>query len=169
MRNIAILLLCTSLLSALPAFGQKAALFGGYQLTRVGGTTSIGGTALTLNGWNASLTGSLAPFFGITADFSGVYASGSRLHTYTFGPEVRAHLAGIRPFAHALFGGGTSSGPISNGASNGFVMFYGGGVDVKAAKFASVRLGQFDWMVTRFNGFTSKNSFRYSAGLVLSF
>jgi|SRR5882762_1643403 len=162
MRNAAILLLCTSLLTCLPAFGQRAALFGGYQLTRLDGGT-------TLNGWNASLTGSLASFFGITADFSGVYKSGSKLHTYTFGPEVRAHVAGIRPFAHALVGGGTSSGPISNGATNGLVMFYGGGLDVKAVPFASVRLGQFDWMVTHFNGFTNKNNFRYSAGLVLSF
>jgi hypothetical protein len=97
------------------------------------------------------------------------YKSGSKLHTYTFGPEVRAHIAGFRPFAHALVGGGTSDGPVSNGATNGLVMFYGGGLDVKAAPFASVRLGQFDWMVTHWNGFTNKSSFRYSAGLVLTF
>jgi hypothetical protein len=171
MRNAAILLLCTSLLTCLPASGQKAALFGGYQLTRLdfGGTPPLGGGTFTLNGWNASLTGGLAPFFGITADFSGAYKSGSKLHTYTFGPEVRAHIAGFRPFAHALVGGGTSDGPVSNGATNGLVMFYGGGLDVKAAPFASVRLGQFDWMVTHWNGFTNKSNFRYSAGLVLTF
>jgi hypothetical protein len=170
MRNAAILVFCTSLLTCLPASGQKAALFGGYQLTRLdfGGAT-LGGGTFTLNGWNASLTGGLAPFFGITADFSGAYKSGSKLHTYTLGPEVRAHIAGFRPFAHALVGGGTSSGPVSNGATNGLVMFYGGGLDVKAAPFASVRLGQFDWMVTHWNGFTNKSNFRYSAGVVLTF
>jgi|SRR5450755_3663622 hypothetical protein len=170
MRNAAILLLCTSLLTCLPATAQKAALFGGYQLTHlhfIG--TPLSGESSTLNGWNASLTGGLAPFFGITADFSGAYKSGSKLHTYTFGPEVRAHIASLRPFAHALIGGGTSSGPISNGATNGLVMFYGGGLDVKANRLASVRLGQFDWMVTHWNGFTHKNNFRYSAGLVLTF
>jgi len=169
LRNAAILLLCTSLLSCLPAHGQKVVLFGGYQLTRFDNGTLIGHNTFTLNGWNASLTGNLAPFVGVTADFSGAYSSGSKLHTYTVGPELHAHVAGIRPFAHALIGGGTTSGPISNGASNGLVMFYGGGLDVKAAPFASVRLGQFDWMVTRFNGFTDKNNFRYSAGLVLNF
>jgi hypothetical protein len=171
MRGKAILIFCVSLLVSLPAVGQKVALFGGYQLTHIGGDSRLAPLAnsATLNGWNASLTGSLAPFFGVTADFSGAYKSGSKLHTYTFGPEVRAHLAGIRPFAHALFGGYTSSGPISNGATNGFVMFYGGGLDVKAAPFVSVRLGQFDWMVSPANTFPSKNNFRYSAGVVLSF
>jgi len=165
------LLFCASLLTCLPAFGQRVALFGGYQLTHLDGGP-------TFNGWNASLTGSLVPFFGITADFSGAYKSGARLHTYTFGPEVRAHVGGLRPFAHALIGGGTSyqpfvvavgSGALSIGSTNGLVMFYGGGLDVKTTRFASIRLGQFDWMVTRFNGFTDKNSFRYSAGLVLHF
>jgi hypothetical protein len=99
-----LLVLCASLLTCFPAFGQRAALFGGYQLTHLDGGS-------TLNGWNASLTGGLVPFFGITADFSGAYKSGARLHTYTFGPEVRAHIGGLRPFAHALIGGGTELPP----------------------------------------------------------
>jgi hypothetical protein len=171
MRLKILLVLCASLLISLPAFSQKVALFGGYQLTHPDGGPSF-------DGWNASLTGSLFPFLGITADFSGAYKSGARLHTYTFGPEIHAHVGGLRPFAHALIGGGTSyqpfavatgSGSFPNASTNGLVMFYGGGLDVKATRFASIRLGQFDWMVTRFNGFTDKNSFRYSAGLVLHF
>lgn len=170
MRIAAILLLCISLFTCLPASGQKVAVFGGYQLTRLDfGTSPASGGTFTLNGWNASLTGGVAPFLGLTADFSGAYNSGSKLHTYTFGPEVRAHIAGFRPFAHALIGGGTSSGPISNGATNGLVMFYGGGLDIKAAPFVSVRPGQFDWMVTYWNSVTFKKNFRYSAGLVLTF
>jgi len=170
MRNAAMLLLCTSLLTCLPASGQKVALFGGYQLTRLdfGNTSPFVGGTFTLNGWNASLTGGVAPFLGLTADFSGAYDSGSKLHTYTFGPEVRVHIAGIRPFAHALIGGGTSSGPVSNGATSGLVMFYGGGLDVKAAPFVSVRPVQFDWMVTHWNSVTYKNNYRYSAGVVLT-
>src|SRR5260370_13115445 len=119
MRNAAILVLCTSLLTCLPASGQKAALFGGYQLTRLdfGGAT-LGGGTFTLNGWNASLTGGLPPFFGITADFSGAYNSGSKLHTYTFGPEVRRHIPGFRPFPPALVGGAPVSAPLSNGPPN---------------------------------------------------
>jgi len=48
-------------------------------------------------------------------------------------------------------------------------MFYGGGLNIKAAPFVSVRPGQFDWMVMHWNGVTHKNNFRYSAGIVLAF
>ena len=161
LKNV-LLIPCFLLLGAFPAFGQTAAIFGGYQFSHLDGGT-------TLNGWNASVTGGVAPFLGITGDFSGVYKSGSKLHTYSFGPEVRAHVAKVRPFAHALFGGYTSSGPISQGTINGFAMFYGGGLDIKASPVISLRPGQFDWMVVHRSGLTDKNNFRYSAGLVLSF
>jgi hypothetical protein len=149
-------------LSAFPVFSQKAALFGGYQLSRLDG-------GVNLNGWNASITGGVVPFLGITGDFSGVYSSGSKLHTFTVGPEVRAHVGRWRPFAHAVFGGYSSSGPTSNGATQGFVMYYGGGLDVKAAPFVHIRPGQFDWMIAHANSVTDKNNFRYSAGLVFTF
>ena len=46
MRNAAILLLCTSLFTCLPVSGQKAALFGGYQLTRLDFGGPRGGTSV---------------------------------------------------------------------------------------------------------------------------
>jgi hypothetical protein len=150
------LLLCL----ALPAFGQKAELFGGYQLTHFdGGPTS--------SGWNAAITGNFLPFVGLTADFSGVYNSGTHFYTYTVGPEVHARILGMKPFAHALFGGGTFS--AAGSSSTGFTTYVGGGLDVKILPFVSARLAQVDWMTTRFSGFTDKNNFRYSAGLVLRF
>jgi hypothetical protein len=73
----------------------------------------------------------------------------------------------VKPFAHALFGGGTfSAGGVS---STGFTTYLGGGVDVKILPFVSARLAQVDWMTTRFSGVTNKNNLRYSAGLVLRF
>jgi hypothetical protein len=156
-KLLPVLLLC---LATLPALGQKAELFGGYQLTRFdGGSTS--------SGWNAALTGNVLPFIGLTADFSGVYSSGTHFYTYTFGPEVHARILGVKPFAHALFGAGTFSG---NGFdSTGFTSYVGGGVDVKILPFVSARLAQVDWMTTRFEGFTDKSNLRYSGGLVLRF
>jgi len=38
----------------------------------------------------------------VTADFSGVDGSGPNVYTYTFGPEVHAHLPLLKPFAHAV-------------------------------------------------------------------
>ncbi len=144
----------------LPMFAQKAEIFGGYQLTHFDGGTNS-------NGWNAALTGNFLPFFGVTADFSGVYNSGTHFYSYTFGPEVHARAFGVKPFAHALFGGSTfSSGGVN---STGFTTYLGGGVDVKILPFVSARLTQVDWMTTRFSGVTNKNNVRISAGLVLRF
>jgi hypothetical protein len=58
-------------------------IFGGYQFTRF----EDGPNA---HGWNAALTGNLNSWFGVTADFSGVYPSGFNFHTYTFGPKISA-------------------------------------------------------------------------------
>ncbi len=175
-RNTALvftLLICSS------AFAQKAAVFAGYQLTHFGGSQlqHFDPLALntSLNGWDAAITGNVARYFGITGDFSGVYESGSKLHTYTVGPEIHAEPElgepelRIRPFVHALFGGYTSDGPVSQGATTGFAMYYGGGLDIKARRLISVRVAQFDWLVTRSRGIIDQKNFRYSGGLVLRF
>jgi hypothetical protein len=111
--------------------------------------------------------GYFLPFLVVTADFSGVFNSGTYFYTYTFGPEVHARALGVKPFAHALFGGGTFSGGSVN--STGFTAYLSGGVDVKILPFVSARLAQVHWMTTRFSGGTNKNNMRYSAGLVLRF
>ncbi len=155
-----VMLVSTLALTALPAVAQKADLFGGYQLTHFDGGPNS-------SGWNAALTGNFGRILGITGDFSGVYHSGAHFHTYTFGPEVHVREEGVKLFAHALFGGGAASaGSFSN---NGFVTFFGGGADFKVQSYLSVRVAQLDWMVTRFNGVTDRENFRYSAGAVLHF
>src|SRR6185369_13882744 len=101
-----ILLLWLASLSAAAQDFPKAEIFGGYQLTRLDGTT--------LNGWNAALTGNLNHWFGVTGDFSGAYTSQGgvdfRNYTYTFGPTISARgNETFTPFAHALFGGSHAS------------------------------------------------------------
>jgi hypothetical protein len=137
----------------------KAEIFGGYQYTHLDGGPN-------LNGWNGALTGNFNSFLGIRADLSGSYKNGFKFTTYTFGPEVSLRLPVIHPFAHALFGGATASG--GGASTTGFDMMYGGGVDMGSGPIA-FRVGQFDWMVTRFSGFTDKNNVRFSTGLVIRF
>lgn len=145
--------------STMALAAPKAEIFGGYQYTHLDG-------GLNMNGVNGALTGNFNSFLGIRADFSSSFKSGANFQTYTFGPEVSVRLPMIKPFAHALFGGArASAGGVSN---SGFDMMYGGGVDVGAGPLA-FRLGQFDWMVTRFSGFTDKNNVRFSTGLVIRF
>jgi hypothetical protein len=47
-----------------------------------------------------------------------------------------------------------------------FAMALGGGVDVRVGGPFSVRLGQLDYLMTRF-GDTRQNNFRFSAGVVI--
>lgn len=147
------------LVSTMALAEPKAEIFGGYQYTHLDGGPN-------LNGVNASLTGNFNSFLGIRADFSSTFKSGSTFDTYTFGPEVAVRLPLVKPFAHALFGGARASG--GGVSTNGFDMMYGGGVDVGSGPLA-FRVGQLDWMVTRFSGFTDKNNVRFSTGVVIRF
>lgn len=141
----------------------------------------IGGVFSTVHvnthGWEFS--GAFKPlgWLGAVADFSEHYGSthGSSLHlnTYLFGPQVSL-TARISPFAHVLFGAAHES--LSNpglgipnlGTSNAFAAAVGAGMDVKPFHFVSVRLFQFDYLLTRF-GNKTQNQPRASAGLVLRF
>ena len=163
--TVTVLVLLASLSAAAQDF-PKAEIFGGYQLTRLDGTT--------LNGWNAALTGNLNHWFGVTADFSGAYTSQGgvdfRNYTYTFGPTIAARgNETFTPFAHALFGGSHASAGFGgvSASDNGFAMIFGGGVDAKFSQHLSFRVAQFDWMSFHANGGSSNNNFRYSAGIVI--
>ncbi|MGZ4733234.1 MAG: outer membrane beta-barrel protein, partial [Terriglobales bacterium] len=130
-----------ALLVSLSATAQdfpKAEIFGGYQLTRLDGTT--------LNGWNAALTGNLNHWFGVTGDFSGAYKSESgvdfRNYTYTFGPTIAARgNETFTPFAHALLGGSHASVGFTglSASDNAFTMIFGGGVDAKFSPHLAFR------------------------------
>jgi opacity protein-like surface antigen len=153
---------------------NKAEVFGGYQYTNIDDLGSGIGRQ-SFNGWNAAVSGYFNNNFGITADFSGAYKSISgvdtKVYTYMFGPTLRVPMDRATPFVHALFGGGhasfTETG-FGSATSNGFSYAFGGGLDVNASSNFAIRIGQFDYLGTRFEGTNFKN-FRYSAGVVLKF
>jgi len=112
----------------------------------------------------------------VTGDFSGVYKtiSGVSGHLYTYGggPVVAYDFGGkINPFVHAIFGGytlGFSAG--GHGPStNGFMMKFGGGVDVAVNKLIAIRLAQVDWDYYRVQGTTEDKNVNLSAGVVFRF
>jgi hypothetical protein len=136
----------------------KPEVYGGYQFTSLDGGWHG-------HGWNSAANLYVTRWLGGTADFSGVYNSGS-LYTYTFGPVVSTHKQNFSPFAHALFGGAhVSSGGVG---TSGMAMMFGGGVDFGKGKFA-FRAVQFDWMVLRFSGITDKNNVRVNTGIMYRF
>lgn len=173
MRRL-VCLLVLMVLAALPAAAQapKAEVFGGYSYTRINPGGS--GNGFNLNGWNGSVAGNVNDWFGIVGDFGGTYGSPSgvdtNVHTFLFGPRITARNEQLQPFAHALFGGarikGTAAGvSVSDSA---FSMALGGGVDWKANDTVAIRLGQLDYLMTRF-GNDRQNNFRLSTGIVFRF
>src|SRR5215470_19429052 len=145
---------------ALPAAAQRefprAEIFGGYQFLHLN-------PSLNASGWNAAVNGNVNRWFGITADFSGVYKDGGHLYTYMFGPTLSARTGPVTAFAHTLLGGAT------DGGDSAFSMAVGGGADVNAGDHFAIRLLQADWMLLRSGGVTAKKNARVSAGVVFRF
>ena len=180
-RFLAVLIFATVLpLQVLAQDAPRAEVFGGFQYFRANtGTDVTNLDHFNLNGWNASLSGYVNRYFGVTADFGGVYGSPefagipihTKLHTFMFGPVLRLpNPTHFTPFVHAL-GGGVHTSLDSQGVSAGdtsAAWAVGGGVDFNLARVLSIRLAQVDYLQTRTGG-DSQNNFRYSAGVVLKF
>jgi hypothetical protein len=131
-----------------------------------------------LNGWGASGVYKLNRVFGLAGDFGGQYGAlnGASVHfySYLFGPQLSLP-AHVSPFVHGLFGGAhesvgafSSSSSFSLGSDSGFAFAIGGGIDVKAGRFISMRLIQVDYLQTHLYGHV-QNQPRISAGLVFHF
>ena len=165
---------------------SKVDVFGGYSYLRY----NFGGGAPSFN-FNGGI-GSVA--FNLTDHIAGVGefsfdhdgsisgAPGFSLNTipYLFGPKVYMTSGKITPFAQVLFGGVHASvscpgGCGGNSSANAFGMAFGGGADWGVSPHLAVRLGQIDYVMTRFSpssGFSansSQNNFRYSVGVVFKF
>ncbi len=152
------------LLLSLSGYGQaegpRVEVKGGYQLfLRDSGP---GGNAKN-NGWTAGATAYLNRWLGITAEFGGIYDSGTlplygpwkwREYQFLFGPtfKYRAHRH-LEPYGHALFGVDHAtfniapsppilSGPVTN---NDFAMAFGVGVDVPISPHFAVQVGNVDY------------------------
>jgi opacity protein-like surface antigen len=158
----------------------KADLFLGYSYLRVNPGTISGISGFNANGGSASVHYSGGHAFGVVGDFGGYHVgniggvpvSGTVL-TYMFGPRLTYHGSSrITPYAQALFGGAHTSGSAFSGSTtqSSFAMAFGGGVDARVSDHVAVRLGQFDYLLTRFDvsgtGRTSQNNFRISSGIV---
>lgn len=99
------------------------------------------------------------------------------LTSFLGGPRYSLHRSNrIVPFAQLLLGGAHATGALTPGASgaagsaNSFAM-RAGGVEVKLANHAALRVFQADYYLTRFdNGVNNQqNNFQISAGIVFRF
>ena len=117
---------------------------------------------------------------------AGTYSTQADMFTYLFGPVLRIPLPRVKPFGEVLFGGSytdayvnltkqidANGGTIFSPTQHPFTLAAGGGVDVSVSHRLAIRLGEFDYVLTRYtNPLTStnnQNNFRYTGGIVLKF
>ncbi len=176
------LFVAASLLLLLPlaAIAQdkpKVEIFGGYSYVHTDDALD-----LDLHGWNASVTGNLNKWFGITADFSGHYGDVSlspgvradvSAHLFMGGPQIAYRKNDVwQPFGHLLLGAArshisarTATGRVS-ATNTDFALAVGGGLDAHIAKHLAIRLFQADYVYVH-DSVDDSNNFRLSTGLVL--
>jgi len=144
----------------------QAEVFGGYSYLHCDWGYDI---PCNLNGWDASIAINANKYFGIVADFGGVYGKANdtdiKAHTFLFGPKFAVRQGKITPFAQALFGVSHEKYSYDDSSFNFFAMSLGGGLDLNAGKNIAVRLAQVEYNQTQSDGF-SYNQFRFSTGIV---
>ncbi len=143
-----------------------------------------GAQGINFNGGVGSISYNPSSWIGLVGEFGGyhngnVQGSGASVNTvsYLFGPKSFMSSGKIEPFAQVLFGGSHASCSNCGGqaSANAFTMALGGGLDYKFAPHIAIRVGQIDYVMTRFSiasGFgnnANQNNFRYSAGVVFKF
>jgi hypothetical protein len=118
---------------------------------------------------------------------AGTYTSNFNMFTYLIGPVVGVHARKFYVYSEYLLGGSSTTGYANlvkaidaNGgtitgssAQHPFTMALGGGIDLNVKKNFAIRLGEVDWVLTRYtNPITqtnNQNSFRYQGGVVFRF
>ena len=171
------------LFAAVPAMAQdnpKGEVAGNYTYVNIDTNGSSLGR-LNCHGGGGSAAGNLNSYFGVVGEFSGCkvtgLASGVSSHTFTylFGPRLTYRTQGkFEPFGEFLFGGAHDSASAGGTtvSDNAFAMALGGGLDYKATRSVAIRLGQFDYLYTKFDngpGAQHQNNFRLQAGVVFRF
>jgi len=171
----------------LPAIAQntpKLEVFGGYQYLHF----DLSGSALKMNGFDASATYNFNRWLGMTADISGAYngntpnpggpAGTTHIYNYMFGPTIYpfGHRR-ITMFVHGLAGDGhihiylppAGGNPSLTLTDTSFTYAAGGGFDLRITRHIAVRLFQGDYEQTHFLqdfGFPAQKNIRIAAGIV---
>jgi hypothetical protein len=118
----------------------------------------------------------------------GTYSSSANMFTWMFGPTVGTHLGRLNVYGETLFGGSNSNGYVDlvkaidanggtinlSGAQHPFTMAAGGGFDLRVSHHLTVRLAEFDYVLTRYTNpivasTNNQNNWRYLGGLVFTF
>jgi opacity protein-like surface antigen len=172
------LFLFTALASAqIPTSGN---VFFGYSFENASASALDNVTRPNLQGWEGSLEGKLAPFFGLVTDFSGHYGTqtfpepGGPTVSVTghewevlFGPRLSVPVGKFTPFGEFFVGLAhiNSGGTFQSNTS--FATAVGGGIDYRIFRPVALRV-EGDYLRTNFFS-TGQNNIRLSTGIVFRF
>jgi Outer membrane protein beta-barrel domain len=135
--------------------------------------------------WTVNYSGPVVTPHGTVP--AGTFVSNGNMFTYLFGPVVRVPLHRLTVYGDLLFGQSNTNGYGSlekaidaaggtiqvSGTQHPFTMDVGGGLDLNLNKNIALRLGEIDYMLTRYSNpiisTNNQNSFRYLGGIVFKF
>jgi hypothetical protein len=188
MRNsLAFVVLAVAIGSAQSVKAQdqapKLEVYGGYDYVRFQINSDVNGQppsqTYNANGGGGELTYNLTNWLGVLGDTAGYWATSTSSPAragaaipYLFGPRASLRRRTVTPFAQVLAGGVvTSSGIETTGWQNHFAMAAGGGIDIRASRYLSLRPVEAEYFMTKIpDGLNNRqNNFRFSAGLSLLF
>jgi opacity protein-like surface antigen len=187
----------------------KAELFMGYEYIYFSPALA-GNPTVGMHGGGGSIGFNMNRMFGLKAEFTGAGFGNTRvcssngincltrsanMFTYMFGPQLTFRgNPRVQPFTHVLVGGAfsntyanlkqigtiTTIPAVGEGAKHAFTLAAGAGVDLKVHSRFAIRLGQLDYLMTRFSGreinlqgsgsvgalqISNQSSFRYLVGI----
>jgi opacity protein-like surface antigen len=179
---------------------HKIELTGDYSYFRFNPGLSKYFNSHSLNGGGGQITFFITPNIGFAGDLQGYgsytqctkpgaviqgCASGN-LFTYMFGPQLKARMGKLEPFAEVLLGGahsnfyGNACSKLTglcgskSPSNNAFSFSVGGGMDFAVSEKITIRIVDADYVLTRFgNNFTggnnSQSNFRFQTGVQVRF
>jgi hypothetical protein len=155
-------------------------LFAGYSYVHT--SPGIALSSFNANGGVGSVALNLTSWGSIVGEVGGIHVSSingttvnANAETYMLGPKISFfHRSKISPFVQTLVGVAHSDAGFNGGTHNfnGLAVSPGAGLDWNATRHFGVRLGQVDYLLTRFPSSTNQvnwNNFRYSAGVTVRF
>ncbi|HUM05186.1 MAG TPA: Ig-like domain-containing protein [Terriglobales bacterium] len=152
------------LLSAQDETPPKIDLFLGYQWLNPGGTVPVGtstpfqppqpAVATKLNsmpiGYGVTGTYNFDKWWGLSVDVGGNFQDLASESSISVGPRLMWRGENLNMFVHTMLGLNRLS-PKNVSSSNGIGTILGGGIDIKATKYFSIRLIEADYVLGRHN------------------
>lgn len=131
----------------------KAEIFGGYSWYDAGHGKAFNGSKIPdmKKGFGAAGTYNFNRLVGLTVDFGGHFNKQVNAYSIMAGPQLKFRTNQLSPFVHALIGWQRISPDVFGLQEyNHAATALGGGLDLEAGRWLSIRIFQADWINTAY-------------------